>query len=79
MESYGSREELAKDKLSLSTYGKPDGLAFVNYDDEILMSHPFTQKVITYSLRNEEADYYAKSIEKTLGARKMSLRRQFSP
>ena len=65
VESYGSREELAKDKLSLSTYGKPDGLAFVNYDDEILMSHPFTQKVITYSLRNEEADYYAKNIEKT--------------
>lgn len=65
VESYGSREELAKDKLSLSTYGKPDGLAFVNYDDEILMSHPFTQKVITYSLRNEEADYYAKNIKKT--------------
>lgn len=65
VESYGSREELAKDKLSLSTYGKPDGLAFVNYDDEILMPHPFTQKVITYSLRNEEADYYAKNIEKT--------------
>lgn len=65
VESYGSREELAKDKLSLSTYGKPDGLAFVNYDDEILMSHPFTQKVITYRLRNEEADYYAKNIEKT--------------
>lgn len=65
VESYGSREELAKDKLSLSTYGKPDGLAFVNYDDEILISHPFTQKVITYSLRNEEADYYAKNIEKT--------------
>ena len=65
VESYGSREELAKDKLSLSTYRKPDGLAFVNYDDEILMSHPFTQKVITYSLRNEEADYYAKNIEKT--------------
>lgn len=65
VESYGSREELAKDKLSLSTYGKPDGLAFVNYDDEILMSHPFTQKVITYSLRNEEADYYAKTSKKT--------------
>lgn len=69
VESYGSREELAKDKLSLSTYGKPDGLAFVNYDDEILMSHPFTQKVITYSLRNEEADYYAKNIEKNRGSR----------
>ncbi len=68
VESYGSREELAKDKLSLSTYGKPDGLAFINYDDEILMSHEFTQKVITYSLKNSGADYYAKNIEKTENA-----------
>ncbi len=65
IESYGSREELAKDKLSLSTYGKPGGLAFINYDDEILMAHKFTQKVITYSLRNSGADYYAKDIKKT--------------
>ncbi len=65
VESYGSREELAKDKLSLSTYGKPDGLAFINYDDEILMSHTFTQRVITYSLKNSGADYYAKDIKKT--------------
>lgn len=68
VESYGSREELIKDKLSLSTYGKPDGLAFVNYDDEILMAHPFTQKVITYSLKNDGAMYFAKNIERTAEA-----------
>ena len=68
VESYGSREELAKDKLSLSTYGKPDGLAFINYDDPILMAHEFSQKVITYSLRNSSADYYAKDIKKTENA-----------
>lgn len=65
IESYGSREELTKDKLSLSTYGKLDGLAFVNYDDEILMAHDFTQQVITYSLKNSGAMYYAKDIQKT--------------
>ena len=68
VESYGSREELTKDKLSLSTYGKPDGLAFINYDDEILTAHEFTQKVITYSLKNSGADYYAKDIKKTENA-----------
>ena len=68
VESYGSREELIKDKLSLSTYGKPDGLAFVNCDDEILMAHPFTQKVITYSLKNDSAMYFAKNIERTAEA-----------
>ncbi len=68
IETYGSRDELAKDKLSLSTYGKPDGIAFVNFDDEILMSHPFTQKVVTYSLQSQAADYFAKDIEKTENA-----------
>ena len=65
IETYGSREALAQDKLSLSTYGKPDGTVFINYDDEILTAYPFTQNVITYSLKNENAMYFAKDIEKT--------------
>ena len=65
IESYGSREALIKDKLSLSDYGKADGLAFVNYDDEALMSYPFKQKVVTYSLKNPEADYFAENIVKS--------------
>ena len=65
IESYGSREALAQDKLSLSTYGKPDGTVFINYDDEILTAYPFTQNIITYSLKNENAMYFAKDIEKT--------------
>ena len=46
IESYGSQEALTADKLSLSTFGKPDGLAIINYDDPILMGHRFTQQVI---------------------------------
>ncbi len=65
IESYGSREALAQDKLSLSTYGKADGTVFINYDDEILTAYPFTQNIITYSLKNENAMYFAKDIEKT--------------
>ena len=42
IESYGSQEALTADKLSLSTFGKPDGLAIINYDDPILMGHSFT-------------------------------------
>lgn len=63
IESYGSREALAADKLSLSAYGKPDGLAFVNYDDEMLMRHEFSQTVISYSLKNSKAMYYAENIK----------------
>lgn len=62
IESYGSQEALTADKLSLSTFGKPDGLAIINYDDPILMGHSFTQQVITYSLKNPQATYYAKDI-----------------
>lgn len=62
IESYGSQEALTADKLSLSTFGKPDGLAIINYDDPILMGHSFTQQVITYSLKNPQAMYYAKNI-----------------
>ena len=62
IENYGSQEALTADKLSLSTFGKPDGLAIINYDDPILMGHRFTQQVITYSLKNPQAMYYAKDI-----------------
>lgn len=65
IESYGSREALIKDKLSLSDFGKPDGIALINYDDEALMSYPFRQRTLTYSLRSEGADYYADHIKKS--------------
>ena len=65
IESYGSREALAEDKFSLSAYGKPDGLAIINYDDLILLEHPFSQQVLTYSLDNPQAMYYAKEIRRS--------------
>lgn len=65
IESYGSREALIKDKLSLSDFGKQDGIAFINFDDEALMSYPFRQRTVTYSLKSDGADYYASNIEKS--------------
>ena len=62
-DQYGSVENTLKDKASLSDYGKEDGIAFVNYDDPMLMAYPFRQKKVTYSLRNPEAMYFAKDIE----------------
>ena len=64
IESYGSREALIKDKLSLSDFGKLDGIAFINYDDDALMSYPFKQRTVTYSLKNQNADYFAEDIAK---------------
>lgn len=63
LELYGSQENILKDKASLSDYGKADGLAFLNYDDPLLMAYPFRQRRITYSLDNPGAMYYAKEIQ----------------
>lgn len=65
IEWYGSRENIAKEKFTLSDYGKKDGLALINYDDEILRNHKFEQKTLSYALTNSEADYYAKDIKVT--------------
>lgn len=65
VESYGSRDALIRDKCSLSDLGKSDGLAFINYDDEVLMNYPFKQPTVTYSLRSEGADYFASDIRKS--------------
>lgn len=65
IENYGSVEEIAADKLSLSTYGRPDGVAIINMDDPVLMGHKFTQKTITYSLDNDKADYYIENMKKS--------------
>lgn len=62
IEGYGSRENIFKEKLALSTYGKKDGTVLINYDDPILRCHNYIQKVISYSLKNNKADYYAKDI-----------------
>lgn len=64
IENYGTLEELARDKLSLSDSGNPEGTAVINYDDKTLMQHSYRQKVVTYSLRSEGADYHAADIVK---------------
>lgn len=64
IEKYLTVDAIAEDKLSLSTFGKPKGIAIINMDDPILMAHKFTQKVITYSMDNTKADYYIENMVK---------------
>lgn len=65
IEWYGSREAIAKEKFTLSDYGKKEGLAVINYDDPILRKHQFVQNTISYALNNKKATYYAKDIKVT--------------
>lgn len=73
IEWYGSRENIAKEKFTLSDYGNKDGLALINYDDEILRNHEFEQKRISYALTNPKADYYAKDIKITSEGTKFKI------
>lgn len=65
IEHYKTRENIAKYKTLLSKYGKQDGLAIINYDDPVLRKVKFEQEVISYSLNNKKANYYAKNIKLT--------------
>ena len=62
IESYGGQGSADRaDKLSLSTFGKPDGLAIINYDDPILMGHRLPNRS-SLTASNPQAMYYAKNI-----------------
>lgn len=65
IEHYKTRENIAKYKMLLSKHGKKDGLAIVNYDDAILRNLEFKQRVISYSISDENATYYARDITLT--------------
>lgn len=62
IEHYETRDNIAKYKTLLSKYGKEDGLAIVNYDDVILRNWDFKQRVISYSISDKNATYYASDI-----------------
>lgn len=65
IEHYKTRDNIAKYKTLLSKYGKKDGLAIINYDDPVLRNLEFEQEVISYSIKDQNAMYYAKNIELT--------------
>lgn len=62
-ENFKSKEQILEQKL-LCAKAMPEetGCLILNYDDPIIMSHEYRHKVITVSLNNDKADYYAKDI-----------------
>ncbi len=64
---YGSIENILKDKMTIVENMKAEGVAFLNYDDEKIRSYPVNRKVISYAVKNHDADYYADNIENKSG------------
>ena len=63
---YGTKENILKDKGSLERYAKPDAVVVISKDDEILRNASFSHRVVTCSLQDPDADYYADQIRTEL-------------
>lgn len=59
---YGSIENILYDKTSLIRALPDDGVAFLNYDDERLSSYKTNKKVISFGIKNTDADYVAQNV-----------------
>ena len=64
LDTFGTRENLLKEKIQMVTQ-MPDGCpAFLNYDDELLKTVSFDNRpIISYAVENKNADYYAENIQ----------------
>lgn len=60
---YKTQEAILKDKSSFDDYMKPDGFVVANYDDELIASHQFKHRVVTFGKDTErEVDFRAKNV-----------------
>lgn len=59
---YKTKENIFKDKISLERYAKKNGIIIINYDDETLKKAKYNHKVVTISIKDPTADYFAKDI-----------------
>lgn len=61
--SYVTRENIFTDKSSLEKYANKNANIIINYDDDILRNAKYTHNVVTVSLKDPSADYFAKDIK----------------
>ncbi len=59
---YKTKENIFYDKSSLERFAGKNAQIIINYDDPILKNADYTHKIITVSLKDPSADYYAKDI-----------------
>jgi len=63
---YGSKENILKDKGSLERCAQADAVVVISKDDDTLRNAAFSHRVITCSLQDPSADYYADQIRTEL-------------
>lgn len=67
IEDYGTIEAIAEDKLSIDKNLREDGVAFLNIDNEHLINAKLDHRIISFSMSNPNADYYASDIIPSFG------------
>lgn len=59
----GKQENILHEKLALDRHAAQGAKGFVNYDDPLLRNAEYVHEVVTYSLTDPQADFYARTIE----------------
>lgn len=60
---YKTQEAILEDKASFDKYMKDDGVAIVNYDDDLIAAYPFRHRVITFGVSTDrDVDYRAVNV-----------------
>lgn len=64
-DAYNGTEDLIADKTSFDRHSDENAIGVINIDDEILRNYEFSRKIITYGIKDKEADYFAENIEQS--------------
>lgn len=62
-DKYKTLDNLIKDKLSYDKVSSGKAIGVINADDENLTNYNYKHKIITFGIKNSQADYIAKNIK----------------
>lgn len=62
IENFKSKAQILEHKLSASYAMRPDGVLFLNGDDDLLYNTKYNYKTVFFGIKNKNADYIAENI-----------------
>lgn len=62
IENFKNKAQILEHKLSAADSMSPDGVLFLNGDDELLYNSKYDYKTVFFAIKNKNADYFAEDI-----------------
>lgn len=62
LDKYITSDNLINDKTSFDRYGKKNQIGIINADDEVLLSYNFKSQMLSFGIKNKNADFVASDI-----------------